>query len=162
MKATFLTAAGLAALIALPAAAQTAPTAADAEAQATTSATDAAYAGQKVTPDRVPANPANDVKQMGSAAGAAMQARNQTENAPGAVAVAGVVAGKTVQDTGGMQVGVIEAIEGDLAVLATDTAKVRIPTSSFADRNGVLVIAMTKDQVNAAATRAPGTAPTSN
>lgn len=162
MKITLLLA-GIATTFAIPAVAQTAADTAEAKAQAAVSTADAAQAGQKVTPDRTPTDPANNVKGMGSAAGAQMQSRMATQNAPGAMPeMMGVVVGKTVQDTAGNAVGVIEEVEGDLAVLATDTAKVRIPKGSFADRNGVLVIAMTKDQVNAAATRAPGTAPTSN
>jgi hypothetical protein len=153
--------AGVAAAAALPAAAQTAPTSADAKAQADVSRADAQQAGQKVTPARTPVDPANDIKQMGPAAGAVMAARDTGRGSPDAMP-GGVVVGKTVQDTGGNRVGTIEAVEGDLAVLATTKAKVRIPKSSFADRNGVLVIAMTESQVNDAAGRPANGTSTSN
>ncbi|MDT7933415.1 MAG: hypothetical protein RQ833_02255 [Sphingomonadaceae bacterium] len=148
---------------ALPAAAQTAPNSVEAKAQADVSRTDAQQAGQKVVPARKPADPANDIKQMGPAAGAAMNARDTGRGSMDALpGVPGVVVGKMVEDTGGNRVGTIEAVEGDLAVVATSKAKVRVPRSSFADRNGVLVIAMTEQQLNDAAGRPANGAATNN
>lgn len=119
---------------------------------------------RKVEPARSPEHPADDTKGINSVAAQQMQRENQTEKAAELAAVTGpgVLAGKTVQDTQGQRVGVIDSVEGDYAVLATSKAKVRIPKSSFADQNGVLIIALSEDQVNAAANAPGSTAPTSN
>lgn len=117
-------------------------------------------------PQGASANPADDVKTTGSAAGAQMQrdqmarepvpagqgAANTGATSPMAIGSAPMIStGQQVTDTSGAPVGRIESVDGDYAVLATSAAKVRVPRTSFADRNGTLVIAMTEAQVNAAA-----------
>ena len=85
----------------------------------------------------------------GAAAGAA------TTSAPaGASAAAAVKAGATVTDTSGGTVGTIKSIEGDLAVLSTGTVEVRLPLTSFAAGANGPVIALTKSQVESAASSA--------
>lgn len=60
-------------------------------------------------------------------------------------------AGQTVYDTAGGVVGTIEKIDGQVAVLATGKNNVGLPLTSFAMGDKGPVIAMTKDQVDAAA-----------
>lgn len=82
----------------------------------------------------------------------------QREAVPGSTAPAmatssapAITTGQQVTDTSGAPVGRIDSVDGEYAVLATTTTKVRIPRTSFAERNGTLVISMTEAQVNAAA-----------
>ncbi len=75
---------------------------------------------------------------------------------PGATATASakVTAGANVSDTSGGNVGTIESVSGDLAVLNTGANKVSLPLSSFAAGANGPVIAMTKAEVDAAASGA--------
>jgi len=59
-----------------------------------------------------------------------------------------------VVDTSGGPVGTIDSIDGDYAVLATTKSKVRLPKTSFAMGPNGPVIAMTADQIDAAAAQA--------
>lgn len=71
--------------------------------------------------------------------------------APAATAAAQVKTGTKVFDTSGGEVGTIDAVNGDVAVVSTGTNKVSIPMASFgAGANGP-VLAMTKTQLDAAA-----------
>jgi preprotein translocase subunit YajC len=71
---------------------------------------------------------------------------------------AGVKAGATVSDTAGGQVGTIESVNGDLAVVSTGTNKVSLPVSAFGQGAKGPVIAMTKAQLDAAASGAQANA----
>jgi len=86
----------------------------------------------------------------------AQSAPESTATAPsaaGSSAVA-VTAGAQVFDQSGGTVGKIDSVEGQFAVLATDKSKVRLPVTSFAKGDKGLIIGMTKDQVDAAASGA--------
>jgi Cu/Zn superoxide dismutase len=65
-----------------------------------------------------------------------------------------VTAGATVSDTTGNPVGTIEEVNGDLAVLSTGTNKVSLPLTSFGAGPKGPVIAMTRAEVDAAASGA--------
>jgi Cu/Zn superoxide dismutase len=65
-----------------------------------------------------------------------------------------VVVGAAVSDTAGNAVGTIEEVSGDLAVLSTGTHKVSLPISSFGAGEKGPVLAMTKAEVDAAASGA--------
>ncbi|WP_157217042.1 hypothetical protein [Flavisphingomonas formosensis] len=73
--------------------------------------------------------------------------------AAGSTSVA-VTAGAPVFDQTGGTVGKIDTVEGQFAVLATDKSKVRLPLTSFAKGDKGLIIGMTKDQIDAAASGA--------
>lgn len=78
------------------------------------------------------------------------------QTAAPASAAAQVKTGAKVFDTSGGEVGTIDAVNGDVAVVATGTNKVSIPMASFgAGANGP-VLAMTKTQLDAAAGEAAG------
>lgn len=65
-----------------------------------------------------------------------------------------VAAGATVTDTSGATVGTIKSVEGTLAVLSTGTVEVRLPLASFANGANGPVVALTRAQVEAAASGA--------
>ena len=65
-----------------------------------------------------------------------------------------VSTGATVTDTAGGTVGTIKSVEGGFAVLSTGSVEVRLPLTSFANGASGPVIAMTKAQVEAAASGA--------
>jgi len=67
-------------------------------------------------------------------------------------------AGATVSDTSGGQVGTIESVNGDLAVVSTGTNKVSLPVSAFGQGEKGPIIAMTKAQLDAAASGAKASA----
>lgn len=67
-----------------------------------------------------------------------------TANAPAAPASA-IGVGTPVIGTGGEEIGSIEAVEGALATVNTGTTRVRIPTDSFASKDGKAMIGMTRD-----------------
>lgn len=71
---------------------------------------------------------------------------------------AGVKAGATVNDTTGNPVGTIESVNGDLAVVSTGTNKVSLPVSAFGQGDKGPIIAMTKAQLDAAASGAKASA----
>jgi preprotein translocase subunit YajC len=71
---------------------------------------------------------------------------------------AGVKAGAAVSDTTGAPVGTIEAVNGDLAVVSTGTSKVSLPVSAFGQGAKGPVIAMTKTQLDSAASGAKASA----
>ncbi|WP_226895889.1 hypothetical protein [Polymorphobacter sp. PAMC 29334] len=71
-----------------------------------------------------------------------------------ASAAAQVKAGAKVFDTSGGEVGTIDAVNGDVAVVTTGTNKVSIPTASFGAGAAGPVLAMTKVQLDAAASAA--------
>lgn len=67
---------------------------------------------------------------------------------------ASVKAGAAVSDTSGNPVGTIESVSGDLAVVSTGTNKVSLPVSAFGQGEKGPIIAMTKAQLDAAASGA--------
>lgn len=71
---------------------------------------------------------------------------------------AGVKAGAAVSDTSGNPVGTIESVNGDLAVVSTGTTKVSLPVSSFGQGAKGPIIAMTKAELDAAASGAQANA----
>jgi len=73
-------------------------------------------------------------------------------------AAAKVTVGATVSDPSGNPVGTIEQVNGDLAVLSTGTNKVSLPLSSFGAGAKGPVIAMTRAEVDTAASGAAAAA----
>jgi hypothetical protein len=71
---------------------------------------------------------------------------------------AGVKAGAAVSDTSGNPVGTIESVSGDLAVVSTGANTVSLPVSAFGQGEKGPVIAMTKAQLDAAASGAKASA----
>lgn len=71
---------------------------------------------------------------------------------------AGVKAGAVVSDPSGGQVGTIESVNGDLAVVSTGTNKVSLPLSAFGQGAKGPVISMTKAQLDTAASGAQANA----
>jgi rRNA processing protein Gar1 len=71
--------------------------------------------------------------------------------APASATAAGVSAGATVYDTEGGVVGTIDAVNGNVAVVATGTNKVGIPLTAFGPGEKGPRIAMTRDQLDQAA-----------
>lgn len=71
---------------------------------------------------------------------------------------AGVKAGAAVSDTSGNPVGTIESVSGDLAVVSTGTNKVSLPVSAFGQGAKGPIIAMTKSELDAAASGAQANA----
>lgn len=63
-------------------------------------------------------------------------------------------AGMTVLDTAGGQVGTIDSVAGGNAVISTGTNKVALPVTSFGMGDKGPIIAMTKAELDAAATKA--------
>jgi preprotein translocase subunit YajC len=54
-----------------------------------------------------------------------------------------------VKDTQGGDVGTVTRVEPGFVTLKTDKHEVRLPTASFTPHDGVLLFAMTRDQLNA-------------
>jgi preprotein translocase subunit YajC len=82
-----------------------------------------------------------------------------TAPAGGATATAAApAAGQTVYDTAGGEVGKIDKIDGSVAVIATGKNSVGLPLTSFAMGDKGPVIAMTRDQLDAAASSAAASA----
>ncbi|MEH3099490.1 hypothetical protein [Sphingomonas adhaesiva] len=73
--------------------------------------------------------------------------------APAAQASAGVSVGATVYDTSGGVVGTVDTTDGTNAVVNTGTVKAAIPLSSLGKGEKGPVLAMTKAQLEAAATQ---------
>ncbi|HEX8446434.1 MAG TPA: hypothetical protein VF649_07450 [Sphingomonas sp.] len=83
------------------------------------------------------------------------QAQTAATTAPTASSAASkVTTGATVTDTAGGTVGTIKSVDAGFAVLSTGTVEVRLPLSSFANGASGPVIAMTKAQVESAASGA--------
>ncbi|MEA1014421.1 hypothetical protein SH591_10375 [Sphingomonas sp. LY54] len=68
-----------------------------------------------------------------------------------AVTQADIKAGDTVRDTAGGVVGKIESVDASGAVIATGKSRVQIPVTSFGKNQQGLVIAMTRAELDAAA-----------
>jgi preprotein translocase subunit YajC len=71
--------------------------------------------------------------------------------APASATAAGVSAGATVYDTEGGVVGTIDAVNGNVAVVATGTNKVGIPLTAFGPGDKGPRLAMTREQLDQAA-----------
>ena len=63
-------------------------------------------------------------------------------------------AGAAVRDTAGGAVGTVVRVDGDHLVVRTDKHEARLPASSFAPKQGGLVIALTRADINARVERA--------
>lgn len=57
--------------------------------------------------------------------------------------------GAPVTDPQGGEVGTVAAVEGDMVVVRTDRHEARLPTSSFAVTDEAVLIALTREQLNA-------------
>lgn len=66
-----------------------------------------------------------------------------------ALAQAAVTVGAKVKDTAGGEVGTITAVNGSTVTLKTDKHEVQLPVASFTAHQGGLLMAMTRDQLNA-------------
>jgi hypothetical protein len=62
-----------------------------------------------------------------------------------------IAAGMTVNGPGGVAVGKVDAVSGDLVTVATANSKVQLPKTAFAQSQSGLVIGMTAEQLDAAA-----------
>ena len=67
---------------------------------------------------------------------------------------AAVTTGATVVDSQGVQIGKIQAVEADGAVVALADTQVKLPLNAFATRDSGLMVGMTKAQLEAAANAA--------
>jgi preprotein translocase subunit YajC len=76
--------------------------------------------------------------------------------APAAPPAAGatIAVGMAVKDTQGGDVGTVTKVEPGFVTLKTDKHEVRLPVASFTPNKGVLLFAMTRDQLNAATEQA--------
>lgn len=66
-----------------------------------------------------------------------------------AAAQANIAAGAKINDTKGGEVGTVTRVDGQFVVLRTDKHEVRLPIASFTPHEGVLLVAMTRDELNA-------------
>jgi preprotein translocase subunit YajC len=86
-----------------------------------------------------------------AAATASAQSPQAAQAAPAAQAPkAGVAVGAKVSDPKGGEVGTVSKLDGQFAILKTDKHEVRLPVTSFTAHNGGLLVAMTRDELNAA------------
>jgi preprotein translocase subunit YajC len=74
--------------------------------------------------------------------------------APAPAAGAAITVGMAVKDTQGGDVGTVTKVEPGFITLKTDKHEVRLPATSFTPNQGVLLFAMTRDQLNAATEQA--------
>ena len=68
----------------------------------------------------------------------------------GNAALAQAAAGTKVVHTSGAEVGTVQAVEDGFYLVKTDKHEVRLPKASFTAHEGGFIMAMTRDQVNAA------------
>lgn len=61
-----------------------------------------------------------------------------------------VKAGAIVNDEAGQNVGTIEAVSSEGAVISTGKSRAQVPLTAFAKKDGALVIGMTKAELDAA------------
>ena len=82
--------------------------------------------------------------------GSAVPALAQTPEKPADTEKnANVTTGATVVDSAGAPVGTIESVADDMAVIATGTAKVRVPVTALTAGEKGLTIGMTKAELEA-------------
>ena len=62
----------------------------------------------------------------------------------------GIAAGAKVKDTKGGDVGTVVRVDGQFVILKTDKHEARLPAASFTPHEGALLVAMTRDELNAA------------
>ena len=77
----------------------------------------------------------------------AAQAPARQAQAP--AAAGGIAPGARVSDPQGGEVGTVTRLDGQFLILKTDKHEARLPVSSFTPHQGGLVMAMTRDQLNA-------------
>ncbi len=145
----------LAATMAINAAcAQTAgvPTASSPTASAPTAGAQSAGAQTTADPSTTPESPAAAAQPMDSAASSnATTSATSTGTTATASATPQVKAGAQVIDAQGTPVGTVEKVEGGLATVSTPAAhRARLPLSSFAQRDGALVVSVTAAQIDKA------------
>ena len=91
------------------------------------------------------------------AADAGGNAAAQPEASPVVAATpADIRAGAQVIHTSGEAVGTVESVDEDGAVVSTGSTRAKLPFASFGKNNRGLVIALTKAQLEAAASEASG------
>jgi preprotein translocase subunit YajC len=79
----------------------------------------------------------------------ASTAAAQPAPAPQAAASPRIDAGAQVVDTKGGDIGTVTKVDGQFVVLRTDKHEARLPVASFTPHEGKLVMAMTRDELNA-------------
>jgi hypothetical protein len=101
------------------------------------------------------AMPAEPATPADPAAPAAPSANAPSDAAPTAAATqADLKTGATVYDSAGAQVGKIQAVTANGAVVASGKLRAEVPTASFAKNSRGLVIGITKAEFEAAVTKA--------
>lgn len=93
-----------------------------------------------------------------AALAAAPALAQEAEPAPAAVTAATPTVGAEVRDTSDGVVGTISAVDGDRVVLRTDRHEIALPAASFTAVENGFIIAMTRDEANAAADEAQAAA----
>ena len=61
-----------------------------------------------------------------------------------------IAAGAKVNDPKGGEVGMVVKVDGQFVILKTDKHEARLPVASFTPHQGTLLVAMTRDELNAA------------
>lgn len=84
-----------------------------------------------------------------SAAPAFAQAPQAAAPAQANAASAAIGAGTPIKDTAGGDVGTVVRADGQFYIVKTDKHEVRLPSTSFTAHQGHLIMAMTRDQLNA-------------
>ena len=79
----------------------------------------------------------------------ALAAAGASAQQPAAEAQTGIAAGAKVMDPKGGEVGTVTRVDGQFLILKTDKHEARLPVSSFRPHNGALLVAMTRDELNA-------------
>ena len=81
----------------------------------------------------------------GAACAVQPAAAHAAQGAQGAIA-----AGAKVKDTKGGDVGTVVRVDGQFVILKTDRHEARLPVASFTPHEGALLVAMTREELNAA------------
>lgn len=106
----------------------------------------AAPAQQQAAPAaRSPAQPPASSGQASAPQAQAGSDERRETPAPGG----GIAVGTKVSDPQGGEVGTVTRLDGRFLILKTDKHEARLPVSSFTPHEGGLVMAMTRDQLNA-------------
>ena len=69
-----------------------------------------------------------------------------------------IVAGAKVNDPKGGEVGTVVKVDGQFVILKTDKHEARLPVASFTPHQGAFLVAMTRDELNAAIDKTLGEA----
>ena len=79
----------------------------------------------------------------------ASAAASQPAPAQQPAARSGISAGARIVDTKGGDVGTVTRVDGQFVVLRTDKHEARLPVASFTPHEGKLIMAMSRDELNA-------------